>query len=156
MTTPDLPELVQRCQTVLAHAWMVRTFVKHSPEAEDFPELMAIARTVFDVSRALETRIADPASYFHMLGKKIHRLRQAADQFAADAPQASTHTNFVQAVISIRGSVEELEALLAVARGAVPGKRANDLTSDDDDSLASDVAESELSPKSSAGRDTET
>ena len=33
-------EIVDACQTTMAHAWMVRTFVKHSPEAEDFPELM--------------------------------------------------------------------------------------------------------------------
>lgn len=102
----------------MAHAWMVRTFVKHSPEAEDFPDLMHVARTVFDVSRALETKISDPSGYFRMLGKKLHRLRQAADQFAIDAPVASTHTNFAQAVISIQGAVADLESLLAAARRA--------------------------------------
>ena len=105
----------------MAHAWMVRTFVKHSPEAEDFPELMGIARTIFDLSRALETRIAEPSGYFRMLGKKLHRLRGAIEQFAVDAPQASTHTNFAQAVISIRGVYETLVILQEQARGvAVP------------------------------------
>ncbi|MFM7162307.1 MAG: hypothetical protein ACKO3P_18285, partial [Planctomycetaceae bacterium] len=54
------PEGVARCQAILAHAWMVRTFVKHSPEAEEFPELLELPRAVFDLSRALETRVADP------------------------------------------------------------------------------------------------
>ncbi len=106
-------ELVARCQVVLAHAWMVRTFVKHSSEIEDFPELMGIVRGVFDLSLAVETRLADPPEYFQMLDKKLGGLRKAAEQFALDAPQASTHTNFAQAVISIRASVAELSELLA-------------------------------------------
>ena len=106
-----LQELVNRCQTVMAHAWMVRTFIKHSDEVEDFPELMGIARAVFDVSRALETRVDDPAGYFRMLGKKLGKLRKAAAQFQTDAETASTHTNFKQAVISIDACVDELETL---------------------------------------------
>lgn len=106
-------ELVDRCQTVLAHAWMVRTFVKHSTEVEDFPELMGIVRGVFDLSRAVETRVDDPAEYFKMLDKKLPGLRQAVEKFAIDAPLASTHTNFIQAVISIRASTEELFGLCA-------------------------------------------
>ena len=104
-------ELVNRCQTVMAHAWMVRTFIKHSDEVEDFPELMEIVRTVFDTARALETREGDPAGYFRMLGKKLGKLRKAAAQFRIDAETASTHTNFKQAVISIDACVEELESL---------------------------------------------
>ena len=41
---------VARCQQLLAHAWMVRTFVKHSPEVEEFPELMGIVRS--EIGRA--------------------------------------------------------------------------------------------------------
>lgn len=109
---PESPrELVDSCQTVLAHAWMVRTFVKHSTEVEDFPELMGIVRGVFDLSRAVETRVDDPAEYFKMLDKKLPSLRQAVEKFAIDAPLASTHTNFIQAVISIRASTEELTSL---------------------------------------------
>jgi hypothetical protein len=116
-------DLVNRCQTIFAHAWMVRTFVKHSPEVEDFPELMEIARTVFDVARALETRVNDPAAYLQMLRKKIGKLRKAADQFRHDAPLASGHTNFQQAVLSIDGCVRELESILseATAGGAAAG-----------------------------------
>lgn len=111
---PSTPaELVARCQVVLAHAWMVRTFVKHSSEIEDFPELMGIVRAVFDLALAVETRIAQPPDYFQMLDKKLGSLGKATEQFALDAPNASTHTNFVQAVISIRACVEELSTLLA-------------------------------------------
>lgn len=119
-TMLDSPAVaVARCQTILAHAWMVRTFVKHSSEVEDFPELMELARTVFDASRALETKVNDPPGYLQMLRKKIGKLRRAADQFRHDAPLASGHTNFQQAVISIDGCVAELEAILA-AHAATP------------------------------------
>ena len=104
-------ELMNRCQAVMAHAWMVRTFIKHSDEVEDFPELMGIVRAVFDTARALGTREGDPAAYFRMLGKKLGKLRKAAEQFCIDAETASTHTNFKQAVISMNACVEELESL---------------------------------------------
>ena len=96
----------------MAHAWMVRTFVKHSDEAEDFPELMGIVRAVFDMSRALETRVGDPAAYLQMLRKKLSKLRTAALEFRQHAAQASLHTNFQQAVVSMDACVEELERLL--------------------------------------------
>ena len=108
-----MPEqLVDRCQKLMAHAWMVRTFVKHCSEVEEFPELMGIVRTVFDVSRALEARILQPESYFQMLKKKIGRLREAAAQFRTDAPLASAHTNFQQAVIAMDDCVEQLQMCL--------------------------------------------
>lgn len=110
-------QLVDRAQRVMAHAWMVRTFIKHSDEIEDFTELMGIVRAVFDTSRALETRVDNPAEYFKMLRKKISKLRAAAEQFRIDAPNASAHTNFSQAVISMDACVEELETLLAQFAG---------------------------------------
>ncbi len=103
---------VQRCQDLFAHAWMVRTFVKHSPEVEDFPELMAVARTVFDISLSLESRIGDPPAYFRQLGKKFRKLREATEQFRIDAPVASDHTNFRMAVQSMEACVRELEVML--------------------------------------------
>ncbi|MCY2965605.1 MAG: hypothetical protein NT069_18565 [Planctomycetota bacterium] len=115
MTTSDTAviEDVARCQRIMAHAWMVRTFVKHSPEVEEFPELMEIVRSVFDLSRALETRVDDPPGYFKMLHKKLAGLKAASAQFAKDAPLASGHTNFQQAVISIAACVDALGELLA-------------------------------------------
>lgn len=115
-------QAVERAETIMAHAWMVRTFVKHSTEIDDFPELMEIVRTVFDLARALETRINDPAGYLHMLRKKIGKLRKAADQFRHDAPLASDHTNFKQAVISIDACVDALEDLLRTTAPSPAGQ----------------------------------
>lgn len=105
-------EIVQRCERVMAHAWMIRTFIKHCEEVEDFPELMNVARSIFDVSRALETRVDDPPRYFHMLRKKIGRLGRAVNQFREDASAASDHMNFRQAVISSDACVQELREWL--------------------------------------------
>lgn len=105
-------ELVARCEKLMAHAWMVRTFIKHSEESEDFPDLMSMARAIFDTSRALETRVDDPAGYFKMLKKKLGKLRKATEQFRVDAAEASMHTNFQQAVISIETVVDDLDSCL--------------------------------------------
>lgn len=109
-------EIVRECQDLMAHAWMVRTFVKHCEEVEDFPELMGVVRAVFDTSRALETRLSDPLGYTKMLAKKMGRLRRATEQFAEDAPLASTHTNFQQAVRSMQICLGRLDELLAECR----------------------------------------
>ena len=105
-------EIVNRCQLVMSHAWMVRTFIKHSDEVEDFPELMNVVRAVFDTSCALETRLDDPAQYLRMLQKKITKFRAAVEQFHIDAPLASTHTNFKQARISLQTCIDDLQSLL--------------------------------------------
>jgi len=110
-----LPQLVDLFQKTMAHAWMVRTFIKHCDEVEDYPELMGIVRAVFDMSRAIETKTDDPAVYFKFVRKKLGKLRKAAEQFQQDAWSASTHTNFQQAVTSILYSVEQMEHLLAQA-----------------------------------------
>ena len=113
MPTPETAaDAVRKCQMIMAHAWMVRTFIKHSDEVEDFPELMGIVRAVFDTARALETRVEDPPAYLHMLRKKLGKLRKAAEQYAADAPLASGHTNFQQAVISMNACVLALQQIL--------------------------------------------
>ncbi len=105
-------DIVNECQNQLAHAWVVRAFVRHSDEAEDFPEITEIGRAVFDLTRALESRVGDPAAYFRMLRKKLGKFRQATEQFACEAPNVSTHTNFQQAITSIRAAASQLERLL--------------------------------------------
>lgn len=112
----QLKQLVERCQKSMAHAWMVRTFIKHCDEVEDYPELMGIVRAVFDMSRAIESKTGDPAVYFKFVGKKIGKLKAAAEQFEKDAWAASTHTNFQQAVISVKYAAEQIEATLNAAR----------------------------------------
>lgn len=102
-----------RLDDVLAHAWMVRTFVKHSPEAEAFPELMQVVRVIFDLIRAIESRRDEPSARLAMLKKKLPKLRRAADAFRVDAPVASDHENFRQAVRSLDACVGEFERLAA-------------------------------------------
>lgn len=104
-------QIVARCQQIMAHAWVVRAFVRHSDEAEDFPEVQEIDRAIFDFSRALETRVDDPAGYLKMLAKKLGKFRAAVEKFAADAPRISSHTNYAQSVISLRTCVDDLAML---------------------------------------------
>ena len=115
-----LLELVARCQKTMAHAWMVRTFVKHSDEVEDYPEINEMARTIFDIFRALETQVDDPISYFKVVRKKLSKLKSAAQQFEKDAWHASTHTNFQQAVISAKFVAEQLDEIALTAEAILP------------------------------------
>lgn len=120
----NLSDIVRRCDELLAHAWMVRTFIKHGEEIDDYPELMGIVRSVFDISRALETRQADPVGYVRMLNKKVGKLRKASEQFAVDALKASTHTNFQQAVRSMNVCVRVADAVSS--RPEIAGRVATD------------------------------
>ena len=126
-------DVVARCEQVMSHAWMVRTFVKHSEEAEEYPELMLLARTVFDTARALETRLDDPAKYLHMLRKKLGRLARAADRFRADAAEISTHMNFRQAVASIDACVAELRELAAAGEAALKRQAVEPVATDEEE-----------------------
>ncbi|MCA9039252.1 MAG: amidohydrolase [Planctomycetaceae bacterium] len=109
-------QVVERCQQVLSHAWMVRTFIKHGEEVEDYPELMIIVRGVFDISMAVDSRVEDPQEYFKMLKKKLGRFRKVVDEFRDLAVQISTHTNFQQAVASIETCLADLEELLQIGQ----------------------------------------
>ncbi|MGL5097086.1 MAG: amidohydrolase [Planctomycetia bacterium] len=100
-----------RIERVMAHAWMVRTFLKHCQEVEDFPQLMETVRTIFDASRALETRVGDAVEQQKMLRKKLSKLKATAADFRALVAAELAHTNFLQAVVSLDDCVEELAAL---------------------------------------------
>lgn len=117
-------ELVATFQKTMAHAWMVRTFIKHCDEVDDYPELMGIVRAVFDMSRAIESKAEDPDLYIKFARKKIGKLRKAAEQFKNDAWEASTHTNFQQAVMSVLYATQQMEGLLvefdAIVKSATP------------------------------------
>src|SRR3712207_5342807 len=47
-------EAVERIYKILAHAWMVRNFLKHADEIQEDNEMLAVPRTIFDYIRALE------------------------------------------------------------------------------------------------------
>ena len=107
-------EAMERINTIVAHAWMVRTFLKHAPEFEDDVERMEIPRTIFDFARAVEKRYAerDAEGFLKMVRKKIGKLRAAAEKFAAQQPDISNHTNFQQAALSLTGCVRATQELL--------------------------------------------
>ena len=116
----ELTALAAEFQKMMAHAWMVRTFIKHCDEVEDFPELMGIVRAVFDMSRAIENKVDDPAIYFRFAGKKIGTLRKAVTQFREDSWRASTHTNFQQAVMSVDHATTRMEFILEQVQNQGP------------------------------------
>lgn len=107
-------DAMERINTIVAHAWMVRTFLKHAPEFEEDVERMEIPRTIFDFARAVETRYAerDADGYLKMVRKKLGKLRAAAEKFAAEQPGISNHTNFQQAAASLRGCVRAVDEIL--------------------------------------------
>lgn len=119
-----LKDMVKLFQQKMAHAWMVRTFIKHCDEVEDYPELMGIVRAVFDMSRAIESKAEDPAAFFKFSRKKLGKLKKAGLQFEKDAWAASTHTNFQQAVLSVQHAADEMGVILAEAEQLLAAKRA--------------------------------
>ena len=118
--TPD--EAVQRLNTVLAHAWMVRTFLKHADEIQDDEELLDVPRTVFDFVRAVEPAFqrGDYKEYLRRLKGKLPKLRRAAELFAAEHRRVSDHTNFQMAAASLTGCVRQIEEILAAVEQPGP------------------------------------
>ncbi|MGB0738740.1 MAG: amidohydrolase [Planctomycetaceae bacterium] len=116
----QLTTLTTRSQQIMSHAWMIRTFIKHCDEVEDFPELNEMARVIFDVFRAVETQLRDPVSYFRTLRKKLAKLRSAAEQFEKDAWKASTHTNFEQCSVAAKFLCVQLQEVLQAAEEIIP------------------------------------
>ena len=106
---------MQQLDALLSHVWMVRTFIKHSEELEDDPELSDIQRTLYDYMLALGTawKEQDEVAYLKQAKKKLSKLRRAADDFAELQPEVSTHMNFQMAVRSLNKAVSEIEQLLA-------------------------------------------
>ena len=107
-------EAMRRINTVISHLWMVRTFLKHAEEMEDDSERMRVPRTLFDFARAVESRYiaGDSQGYLKMVRKKLSKLRSAAEQFAAEVDEISSHTNFKQAALSLSGCVDEIYEIL--------------------------------------------
>ena len=111
--TPD--DAMRRIDALLSHVWVVRTFVKHSEEAEDDDELMEIVRTLYDYSLALGPawNAQDSAEYLKLARKKLAHLREAVTHFAEVQPQVSDHTNFKMAVRSLTTAVDDIGQILA-------------------------------------------
>lgn len=107
-------EAMERLNVVLAHAWMVRNFLKHADEVQDDEEMLDVHRTVFDYIRATEPahERGDPKEYLHRIRSKLPKLRKAAEHLAANYRSVSDHTNFEMAARSLTGCVQHIEELL--------------------------------------------
>ncbi|MBA4018385.1 MAG: amidohydrolase [Pirellula sp.] len=113
--TPD--EAMHRVDELLSHVWMVRTFLKHSEEAEEDDELMEIVRDLYDYTLALGApwNEKNSAEYLRQARKKLAKLRAATERFEKLQPEISTHTNFQMAARSLRAAVREAEMILSSA-----------------------------------------
>jgi hypothetical protein len=118
---------MERLNTVMAHAWMVRNFLKHADEVQDDEEMLEVHRMIFDFIRAAEPSYQrkDAAEYLHRVRGKLPKLRRVAELFATEWRRVSTHTNFEMAAASLTGCVRQVEEILAAvprppAAGAPP------------------------------------
>jgi hypothetical protein len=113
-------EAMERLNVVLAHAWMVRTFLKHADEIQDDEEFLEVPRLLFDSIRAVEPSYQrkDAKEYLRRLGGKLPKLRRAAEFFAREHRRVSDHTNFQMAALSLTGCVRQIEEILAAIKDA--------------------------------------
>jgi len=107
-------ELMRRLDVQLSHVWMVRTFLKHSDEAEEDEELALVHRRLYDFALALGAHLKndDAAGYIRQATKKWRRLREANELFLEIQPEISNHTNFKMAATSLNLAVTEIGRLL--------------------------------------------
>ena len=105
---------MRRIDAQLSHVWMVRTFLKHSEEAEDDEELCEVHRALYDFSLALggPLQAGDAAAYSKQARKKRGKLRKATALFLEIQPEVSTHTNFQMAAASLSLAVDEIGRVL--------------------------------------------
>jgi hypothetical protein len=113
-------EAVARLQGILAHLWMVRTFLKHAEEIQDDEELLDVPRTLFDYVRATEPAAQrnDTKEYLHRIRGKLPKLRRAVELLQKEFRRVSAHTNFEMAALSLTTCVREIDEILA----ALPSK----------------------------------
>ena len=111
-------EAMDRIDVLLSHVWMVRTFVKHSEEAEEDDELRGIPRALYDYCLALGSAFEarDAEKYLRQAHKKFAKLRRAVADFTEIQPDVSDHTNFKMAVRSLSDAVEEIGRVLQQIR----------------------------------------
>jgi len=108
-------DAMKRINLILAHAWMVRTFLKHANEIQENEEMLDVPRTIFDYVRAVEPAYQrkDVADFLRRLKGKLPKLRRVADYFAAEYRNVSDHTNYQMAAMSLSGCVKQIEEILS-------------------------------------------
>jgi hypothetical protein len=114
---PD--EAMDRLNTILAHAWMVRTFLKHAEEIQDDEGMLDVPRTLYDGIRAVEPAFQrrDAAEYLRRLKGKLPKFRRAAAYFNDHFREFSPHTNYEMAGLSLLGVVRAMEDVFAQVAG---------------------------------------
>jgi hypothetical protein len=114
-------EAMERINGILAHAWMVRTFLKHADEIQEEEELLAVHRMIFDYARALEPSYQrrDTTDYLRRARGKLPKLRNVAELFAREQPRVSAHTNFQMAAVSLMGCVRQIDEILQAVQKPV-------------------------------------
>ncbi len=128
--TPE--QAVAELDGVLAHLWMVRTFLKHADEVQEDADMLDVPRTLFDSIRATEpaAQRGDVKEYLRRLRGKLPKLRRVAEFFAAEHKRVSDHTNFSMASASLTAAVRRIEAILAAVGTSSHGDRDDDLAAD--------------------------
>lgn len=125
-------EAVTRLNTVLAHAWMIRTFLKHADEIQADEGMLDVPRTLYDSIRAVEPAFqrGDTADFLRRLKGKLPKLRRVADHFNAHFKEFSPHTNFEMAAASLLGVVKHMEEIFVAIDWAEVAKLARPKESD--------------------------
>jgi len=105
---------VEEIDDLLSHVWMVRTFLKHSEEAEEDDELREVHRVLYDYMLALGAPLkeGDDAKYLKQAKKKLKKLQNATELFLEIQPEISSHTNFQMSVTSLKIAVAQVTRLL--------------------------------------------
>jgi hypothetical protein len=108
-------EAMEKLNMVMAHAWMVRTFLKHADEIQESEDLLEVPRMIFDYIRALEPSYQrkDAQEYLHRARGKLPKLRRVTEFLAKEYPRISDHTNYQMAAQSLSACVREIDAILA-------------------------------------------
>jgi hypothetical protein len=108
-------QAMERLNVILAHAWMVRTFLKHAEEIQDDEDMLAVPRMIFDYVRAAEPSFQrqDAKEYLHRIRGKLSKLRRVAEFFSREHRRVSDHTNFQMAALSLSGCVRQIDEVLA-------------------------------------------
>jgi hypothetical protein len=123
---------MQRIDDLLSHVWMVRTFLKHSDEAQEEDDLAEIHRQLYEymLSVGEPLKRGDADDYVRQAKKKLAKLRGATERFGQVQPEISTHTNFQMAARSLTRAVEGIVSVLAETT-AQDANRADQPTTDD-------------------------
>jgi hypothetical protein len=111
-------EAVERLNVLLAHLWMIRTYLKHADEVMEDEQLVEVPRLLYDSIRAVEPSFlaSDHPTYLRRLKGKLPKLRKGAELFAREYKRVSAHTNFEMASVSFSGAVRQMEEVFASVR----------------------------------------